>query len=426
VLRSGDPAGAAACAEEACRAASGDPSVEASATVTHGVALARLGEHERGVALVRAGRRLAEDASDLVTLGRAVHHLVALSLPRVTVAAGWRLFDEAMAAVGRFGLDRAAAKVAFAGYRLATRAGDLARAEALVWARVPVESDLSRRVQFTAAAGLVAVERGDERLAQRLLARVDVDASDAVRVWAARSAALLAVAVAARAGRTGDAERAFTGYLHRVPSEHHRSRPGRLAEAARWAVRGGVPACRVRELLAETLGDLDEAFAGEPRAWAQLRCLCAAAEGADGAAVAAGAEALAGTGEAAWQDAEVLVALAGALRRLGRPDEAREHLERAAALLGRWPGWRRDEVESLLRGLRTGSELAARELTPREIEVLGCIAAGMSNQQVARSLGISIRTVAVHVSNLLRKTGATSRTEAALWAVRHRLADVDS
>jgi DNA-binding CsgD family transcriptional regulator len=62
------------------------------------------------------------------------------------------------------------------------------------------------------------------------------------------------------------------------------------------------------------------------------------------------------------------------------------------------------------------------ELTAREIEVLSCLAAGMSNKQVARSLGISIRTVTVHVSNLLRKTGSTSRTEAALWAVRHQLA----
>jgi DNA-binding NarL/FixJ family response regulator len=44
----------------------------------------------------------------------------------------------------------------------------------------------------------------------------------------------------------------------------------------------------------------------------------------------------------------------------------------------------------------------------------------MSNKQVARSLGISVRTVAVHVSNLLRKTGSASRTEAALWAVRQR------
>jgi len=64
------------------------------------------------------------------------------------------------------------------------------------------------------------------------------------------------------------------------------------------------------------------------------------------------------------------------------------------------------------------------DLTAREIEVLACLAAGMSNKQVARSLGISIRTVAVHVSNLLRKTRSSSRTEAALWAVRHELAGV--
>ena len=63
---------------------------------------------------------------------------------------------------------------------------------------------------------------------------------------------------------------------------------------------------------------------------------------------------------------------------------------------------------------------AASELTAREIEVLCCLAEGMSNKQVARSLGISIRTVTVHVSNLLRKTGSASRTEAALWAVRNR------
>src|SRR5207248_2196764 len=57
--------------------------------------------------------------------------------------------------------------------------------------------------------------------------------------------------------------------------------------------------------------------------------------------------------------------------------------------------------------------------TAREIEVLGCLAAGMSNKQVARRLDISIRTVAVHVSNLLRKTRSASRTEVALWEVRH-------
>ncbi|MER7888833.1 AAA family ATPase [Micromonospora sp. NPDC094482] len=61
------------------------------------------------------------------------------------------------------------------------------------------------------------------------------------------------------------------------------------------------------------------------------------------------------------------------------------------------------------------------ELTGREVEVLGCLVAGMSNKQAAKALGISVRTVTVHVSNLLRKTGSASRTEVALWAVQHRL-----
>jgi two-component system nitrate/nitrite response regulator NarL len=58
------------------------------------------------------------------------------------------------------------------------------------------------------------------------------------------------------------------------------------------------------------------------------------------------------------------------------------------------------------------------DLTAREREVLGCLAEGMSNKQIAAALGISVRTVTVHVSNLLRKTGAPSRTAAALWALR--------
>jgi DNA-binding CsgD family transcriptional regulator len=67
------------------------------------------------------------------------------------------------------------------------------------------------------------------------------------------------------------------------------------------------------------------------------------------------------------------------------------------------------------------SDVILPDLTARETEVLSCLAAGMSNKQVARSLGISIRTVGVHVSSLLRKTHSASRTEAALWAVKHQL-----
>lgn len=79
------------------------------------------------------------------------------------------------------------------------------------------------------------------------------------------------------------------------------------------------------------------------------------------------------------------------------------------------------ELTELLATTRDVEALRERptELTAREIDVLTCIADGMSNQQVASRLGISIRTVTVHVSNLLRKTRCRSRTDAALWAVRH-------
>ncbi|GIF74082.1 hypothetical protein Asi02nite_36000 [Asanoa siamensis] len=77
-----------------------------------------------------------------------------------------------------------------------------------------------------------------------------------------------------------------------------------------------------------------------------------------------------------------------------------------------------DDMAALLAPARP-ADPAAAELTAREAEVLVCLRDGMANKQIARALGISVRTVTVHVSNLLRKTGTTSRTEAALWAVRH-------
>jgi len=58
-------------------------------------------------------------------------------------------------------------------------------------------------------------------------------------------------------------------------------------------------------------------------------------------------------------------------------------------------------------------------LTPREREVLELLAAGHTNRQIAEQLFISEKTVSVHVSNILRKLSATSRTEAA--GLAHRL-----
>jgi len=58
-------------------------------------------------------------------------------------------------------------------------------------------------------------------------------------------------------------------------------------------------------------------------------------------------------------------------------------------------------------------------LTEREREVLGHIADGRSNREIARVLHLSEKTVKTHVSNILMKLDLADRTQAALWAVRN-------
>jgi len=60
-------------------------------------------------------------------------------------------------------------------------------------------------------------------------------------------------------------------------------------------------------------------------------------------------------------------------------------------------------------------------LTPRETQVLRLISVGLSNQEIADSLTISVETVKEHVQNMLRKLQVNDRTQAAVWAVRQGL-----
>lgn len=56
------------------------------------------------------------------------------------------------------------------------------------------------------------------------------------------------------------------------------------------------------------------------------------------------------------------------------------------------------------------------DLSAREREVLDLVAEGLANKQIARRLGITERTVKVHLGNVFRRIGVTDRTSAALWA----------
>ena len=64
-------------------------------------------------------------------------------------------------------------------------------------------------------------------------------------------------------------------------------------------------------------------------------------------------------------------------------------------------------------------------LTARETEVLGLLARGQANKQIARELFVEEKTVKAHVSGILRKLGVSSRTQAALYAVRTGLVSLD-
>ncbi|MBN2149409.1 MAG: response regulator transcription factor [Anaerolineales bacterium] len=65
-------------------------------------------------------------------------------------------------------------------------------------------------------------------------------------------------------------------------------------------------------------------------------------------------------------------------------------------------------------------------LTAREIEVLALLAQGLDNSAIASRLVVTMRTVQNHVSNIYGKLGVASRTEAALYAIQHGLAQFPS
>jgi two-component system, NarL family, response regulator YdfI len=84
-----------------------------------------------------------------------------------------------------------------------------------------------------------------------------------------------------------------------------------------------------------------------------------------------------------------------------------------------------DTVDALLPAASSGPHalrgVPQQTLTPREIEVLGMIAEGVGNKEIAWRLGISEHTVKFHISSIFAKLHATSRTEAVTLGIRQGL-----
>ncbi len=112
------------------------------------------------------------------------------------------------------------------------------------------------------------------------------------------------------------------------------------------------------------------------------------------------------------EEARARTRLAVVLRASGEPDRGMQQADRARELasgLGARPLL--DELGSF----RVAS-VHDGKLTPREAEILALVAAGRSNGEIGQQLFISAKTVSVHVSNVMAKLGASSRTEAAALA----------
>ncbi len=109
-------------------------------------------------------------------------------------------------------------------------------------------------------------------------------------------------------------------------------------------------------------------------------------------------------------------------------DEALETLVNAVRAAARGETWLSPAVagqvvQRAVTRLPPGADPLLAALTRREVEVLRLIGRGLDNTAIAQELVLTKRTVQNHISNLYAKLGVSSRTEAALLAIRHGLTD---
>jgi DNA-binding NarL/FixJ family response regulator len=127
---------------------------------------------------------------------------------------------------------------------------------------------------------------------------------------------------------------------------------------------------------------------------------------------------------------QVIEALQIGARGIVLKDALADHLTSAIrSVIGGdyWIGGRR--VVNLVGALHELMQQAAAPdrktfgLTPREMEVVGCIVEGCSNRDIAKQFGLSEETVKRHLSNIFDKTGVSTRLELAMFAIAHHLVE---
>jgi len=432
----------------AARAASA-PWVEADALVTLGFMTNREGHNDEAIKLLTAAHKQAREAMVLGVELRSAYHLARAHLERGDLTIGGAVAHEGTKRANQTGLDMSpyGVDLQHLHFQCHFADGKWDHAQEIadgfpVRVTSPPEAYLSSMALFIdVARGNPAVEerrawiepfwsvRGwDPFIAHGLLAEhalwqgdteqalAEAQASidiDSVPPWGYSPSVIrpAAVALSARADRaaqaraTGDdqtarAELAEAGELLRIAREGAAfpKRPKFILgpEGRGWLARAEAEYQRAS-------GDND------PRAWQAVLD-------------AFGPAYVYETARTRWR-------LAEALAEAGQRDEAEQQWRQAAQTadrLGAKP--LRRMLDDLARRARIGTApdlpdgAVLASLTSREREVLRLLAAGRSNREIAAVLFIAPKTASVHVSNILGKLGASSRTEAAAIAHREGLA----
>jgi DNA-binding CsgD family transcriptional regulator len=350
---------------------------------------------------------------------------LALTVPMYQAALHTRLGDQQRAAaVARDGIHRArrlglarsrGAELARYAVRGLTLAGRWDEADTVLAEALREDPPRATRLALRILAGRLALLRGELDAAEEAAALVaDLDGHDLLGLLS-RHQLLCEVAVA-----RGELDRADR-YLDRALADPaltvnygNDSRPVLLAGALVLRARlerggraaAGVPARRERIVALDAAIEVDGPFDGAHRT--MLRALL------DGRGF--------GPAVAAWRALDQPYELAEALYqhvRADLPADGAGQLREAAGLaerLGAAPLAQR--IARL-----AGATPARHGLTDRERDVLELLVVGHSNRQIAQRLHISPSTAGVHVSHILAKLGATSRTEAAAIALRESLVD---
>ncbi|GAB3309332.1 AAA family ATPase [Epidermidibacterium keratini] len=285
------------------------------------------------------------------------------------------------------------------------------------------------------AGSYVAIARGERDVADWIASRLPADGRTGGHFmgWLHGGSAMIE-----HSAWRGDAEAAYDWYTRTAAAsmtDFHREPGARLAALALWAIADdGADRWRAiaDDLVQVARSALDynldrwRVDGPESLAWmAMAEAEYSRIAGGDEIALFEAAYDAFGYGDRyrqaiiAWRLAELYAAA-------GRKDEAAERLRAAhefAASVGAAPlldKLRDLDARARLHAIaeQPASGGAANPLTERELDVLRLVDEGKTNKQIAATLFISAKTASVHVSNILAKTGAGSRTEAAAIARR--------